>query len=58
MLTETIRKVKLGVTPDINALATITVVVVGIGVALAGFVLNRAERRRDRDMQMAYRGNQ
>ena len=51
-------KVKLGVTPDINALATITVVVVGIGVALAGFVLNRAERRRDRDMQMAYRGNQ
>ena len=51
-------KVKLGVTPDINALATITVVVVGIGVALAGFVLNRAERRRDRDMQLAYRGNQ
>ena len=51
-------KVKLGVTPDINALATITVVVVGIGVALAGFVLNRAERRRDRDLQMAYRGNQ
>lgn len=51
-------KVKLGVTPDINALATITVVVVGIGVALAGFAMNRAERRRDRDMQMAYRSNQ
>ncbi len=50
-------KVKLGVTPDINALATITVVVVGVGVALAGWVLNRAERRRDRDMQLAYRGN-
>ena len=30
-------KVKLGVTPDINALATITVVVVGIGVAIAGY---------------------
>jgi putrescine transport system permease protein len=51
-------KVKLGVTPDINALATITVVVVGIGVAIAGFILNRAERRRDRDTQMAYRSNQ
>jgi putrescine transport system permease protein len=51
-------KVKLGVTPDINALATITVVVVGIGVAIAGFILNRAERRRDRDIQTAYRSNQ
>ena len=51
-------KVKLGVTSDINALATITVVVVGVGVALAGYLMIRAERRRDRDMQMAYRGNQ
>lgn len=50
-------KVKLGVTPDINALATITVVVVGVGVALAGWILNRAEKRRELDMQMAYRGN-
>jgi len=48
-------KVKLGVTPDINALATITVVVVGIGVVIAGIVLNRAERRRLRDLQMAFR---
>ncbi|MCB2136986.1 MAG: ABC transporter permease subunit [Rhodobacteraceae bacterium] len=50
-------KVKLGVTPDINALATITVVVVGIGVAIAGWLLNRAEKRRDLDAQMAYRDN-
>jgi putrescine transport system permease protein len=50
-------KVKLGVTPDINALATITVLVVGIGVVIAGIVLNRAERRRLRDQQMAYRTN-
>ena len=48
-------KVKLGVTPDINALATITVVIVGIGVAIAGWLLNRAEKRRERDMRMAYR---
>jgi putrescine transport system permease protein len=51
-------KVKLGVTPDINALATITVVIVGIGVAIAGFVLNRAEKRREADLRLAYRANQ
>ena len=50
-------KVKLGVTPDINALATIMVVVVGIGVVMAGWIMNRTERRRDRDAQMAYRAN-
>jgi putrescine transport system permease protein len=50
-------KVKLGVTPDINALATITVGVVGLGVVIAGIVMNRAERRRLRDQQMAYRSN-
>lgn len=50
-------KVKLGVTPDINALATTTVTVVGIGVGLAGWLMNRAERRRQRDKQLAYRAN-
>ena len=50
-------KVKLGVTPDINALATIMVVVVGLGVVMAGWIMNRTERRRDRDAQMAYRAN-
>lgn len=50
-------KVKLGVTPDINALATITVVVVGIGVALAGCVMHRAEKRRLADERMAFRSN-
>ncbi len=50
-------KVKLGVTPDINALATITVVVVGIGVALAGWILNRAEKRRLLDERMAFQSN-
>ncbi len=50
-------KVKLGVTPDINALATITVLVVGLGVVIAGIVMARADRRRDLDAQMAYRDN-
>ncbi|MCV2871613.1 ABC transporter permease subunit [Defluviimonas sp. WL0050] len=51
-------KVKLGVTPDINALATITVVIVGIGVFTAGWLLNRAEKRRELDIQLAYQANQ
>jgi putrescine transport system permease protein len=51
-------KVKLGVTPDINALATLTVLVVGTGVAIAGWLLNRAERQRDRDAKLAYRANE
>jgi putrescine transport system permease protein len=50
-------KVKLGVTPDINALATLMVSAVGIGVALAGLVMLRAERRRLEDERMAYRSN-
>lgn len=51
-------KVKLGVTPDINALATITVLIVGIGVAIAGVLMQRADRRRALDEQMAYRLNE
>ncbi len=50
-------KVKLGDTPDVNALATLTVLVVGLGVVLAGWILNRAERRRILDERMAYRSN-
>jgi putrescine transport system permease protein len=50
-------KVKLGVTPDINALATIIVVVVGIGVAIAGLLMHRAEKQRERDIQMAIAAN-
>ena len=50
-------KVKLGVTPDINALATVIVGVVGIGVALSGVIIARAERQRDRDARLAYQGN-
>jgi putrescine transport system permease protein len=39
-------KVRLGVTPDINALATLIVVIVGLGVAVSGILLQRAERRK------------
>lgn len=48
-------KVKLGVTPDINALATLMVLAVGIGVVIAGVVMTRAEARRLADERLAYR---
>jgi putrescine transport system permease protein len=50
-------KVKLGVTPDINALATIIVLVVGVGVVISGIIISRAERQRNRDMRLAYQSN-
>jgi putrescine transport system permease protein len=49
-------KVKLGVTPDINALATVIVLVVALGVTLSA-IMTRAERRRERDIQMAIATN-
>jgi putrescine transport system permease protein len=50
-------KVKLGVTPDINALATVIVLVVALGVTLSAIIMTRAERRRERDIQMAIATN-
>lgn len=50
-------KVKLGVTPDINALATLMVVTVGIGVVVAGIIMNRAEKRRLEEERLAFQRN-
>jgi len=50
-------KVKLGVTPDINALATLMVVTVGLGVIAAGIILNRAEKRRLEEERLAFQRN-
>jgi putrescine transport system permease protein len=48
-------KVRLGVTPDINALATIIILVVTIGVIAAGVVMSRQQRRREREQTRAIR---
>jgi putrescine transport system permease protein len=48
-------KVKLGVSPDMNALASLVIVLVGSGVVLAGWLMRRAERQRTIEMQMAER---
>ena len=39
-------KVKLGVAPDVNALATLIIMLVGIGIVIAGFVMQRREKAR------------
>ncbi len=51
-------KVKLGVTPDVNALATLTVLVVGVIVFAVGFVMNRSEKRRELERRLAYQANE
>src|SRR5882757_7131543 len=48
-------KVKLGVSPDVNALASLIIATVGAGVLIAGTVMRRAERQRLLDVQMAAR---
>jgi putrescine transport system permease protein len=51
-------KMRLGVSPDINALATVMVTLVAIGVIIAGVVMTRRETMRQRDIQAAVAGNQ
>ncbi len=48
-------KVKLGVSPDVNALASLIICLVGVCVLLAGYLMRRAERERLRDAQLAER---
>ncbi|HEX7374123.1 MAG TPA: ABC transporter permease subunit [Steroidobacteraceae bacterium] len=51
-------KVRLGVSPDINALATILVTIVSIGAAVAGVTMTRQLKAKERDAQMALAANQ
>jgi putrescine transport system permease protein len=51
-------KVRLGVSPDINALATILVLIVTIGIVVSAFWMQRQERIRQRDVQMALAANE
>jgi putrescine transport system permease protein len=48
-------KVKLGVSPDVNALASLIICLVGTCVIAAGYLMRRAERQRVLDMQIAER---
>ena len=46
-------RVKLGLKPDINALATMIILAVAIGVLIAGWILIRQQKQRERDAQLA-----
>ena len=50
-------KVRFGVTPDINALATIMVLIVASGIAISTVWMRYRERRRERDLQLAAAAN-
>ena len=45
-------RIRLGLRPDINALATIIILVVAIGVIVAGYIMLRQQKQRALDMKM------
>jgi putrescine transport system permease protein len=50
-------KVRFGVTPDVNALATILVLIVATGIAISTVWMQYQQRRRERDLQLAAAAN-
>jgi putrescine transport system permease protein len=50
-------KVRFGVTPDVNALATILVLLVASGIAISTVWMRYQQRRRERDLQLAAAAN-
>lgn len=48
-------RARLGLNPSVNAVATIIVFVVAIGVLAASYLIARAERRRQQEMAAAFR---
>ena len=50
-------KVRFGVTPDVNALATILVLLVATGIAISTVWMHYQQRRRERDLQLAAAAN-
>lgn len=49
-------RVRLGANPVVNALATIMVLIVALGVVLSAIIMRRQEQRRKREEQMAATG--
>lgn len=50
-------KVRLGVSPDVNALATIMVLIVASGIVVASIWMRYQNKRRERDMRLAASAN-
>jgi len=51
-------KVKLGVSPDINALGTIIIAIVTTGIVIAGWLMTKREKAYQREIQMAIAVNE
>ena len=51
-------KVKLGVSPDINALASLIIAAVGTCVVIAGWLMRRTEQRHELERRMAERSDE
>jgi len=50
-------RARLGLNPSVNAVATVIVVIVAIGVVAASYLIARAERNRSLDMAAANRAS-
>lgn len=50
-------KVKLGVSPVVNALATLIITLVGVCVIGAGWMMRRSERHRELEIRLAEQSN-
>jgi putrescine transport system permease protein len=51
-------KVRLGVSPDVNALATLMVLVVALGIVISSIWMHALSKRRERESQLATAANQ
>ena len=50
-------RARLGLSPSVNAVATLTVAVVSVGVVIASIWIARAQRKRVQEMAAAFRGS-
>jgi putrescine transport system permease protein len=48
-------RARLGLNPSVNAVATLIIAVVAVGVVVASYAIARAERRRQQEMAAATR---
>jgi putrescine transport system permease protein len=48
-------RARLGLNPSVNAVATIIVLIVAVGVVIASYLIARTERRRQQEMAAAFR---
>jgi putrescine transport system permease protein len=51
-------KVRLGVSPDVNALATLMVLIVALGIVISSAWMHSVTKRRERESQLAVAANQ